>query len=244
MTILDILMNQCISRKSLKGEGYYQQCPYNSKNGHFCGKHKNSTYIYTDTNIENNQKINIDTENMKKVNNIQNSNIITLEDFRNNKNIINNISIKVLKNTLKNYNIYENGRKPILQNRLQEYFEMYIDFDEKMISTIQSSIRRTLLRKIHGPAFITRSVCSNKDDFVTGDNIEDIHPMKFFSYYDGNSYYGFYIQTFNDLIKNGYTKNPYNQIDINDEVYKSMNIIKSLKESKNINNYAIIKYEE
>ena len=139
-----------------------------------------------------------------------------------------NSNIKVAKNPCPIMN-YETRR---YLYELKHFFEI-IKIGEKYtnkIITIQRAYKRYLLRKInklHGPAFISRKLCKNSEDFVTYESIYHIHPNKFYSFRDEHDshIYGFNIESLIEYIRCYKCKkiiNPYNNMNM------SFNIIQDI----------------
>jgi hypothetical protein len=86
--------------------------------------------------------------------------------------------------------------------------QLYIHlFFEQFILKIQSWTRKRLLRQfnlLHGPAFIKRNLCVNREDFLTFDSIQTINPYESISFQEGsdkNNIYIFTIVSFIELIQ-------------------------------------------
>ena len=91
---------------------------------------------------------------------------------------------------------------------------------------MQKAFRRHLCQKynkLHGPAYLNRSLCTNDTDFVTMDELTSLRPCQFFSYTDSDGFvYGFNIVSILKLLFSSTTKlvrtfdpkNPYNRCKI------------------------------
>jgi hypothetical protein len=115
---------------------------------------------------------------------------------------------------------------------LRHFFELLKiaqKHNDKII-TIQRAYKLYLLRKInklHGPAFIKRTLCKNSDDFVTYESILNIHPNKFYSFRDENDLhiYGFNIESLIEYIRCYKCKkivNPYNNMPISFNIMQNI----------------------
>ena len=157
-----------------------------------------------------------------------------------------NYNIQQLKIFLKHYKLKTTGTKKQLTLRL--YF--YLIFSKFSIQ-IQKVIRGNFQRKcnnLRGPALLNRSLCNNKNDFLSFENMDEINGFQFFSYKDKDNFvYGFDILSIYNLIftKKGNTitinkdnKNPYNRNEIPDfvisKIKKILKIEKLLKNKINI----------
>ncbi len=125
-----------------------------------------------------------------------------------------NYSIPQLKSILKCYKLKIGGNKSELLTRLYSH----LHFSAKIIK-IQKVFRGKLVRtyfKLHGPAAFNRSLCTNSDDFITMDPLEEMSFHQFLSYKDSDGFiYGFNIASLFNLFvksKNGEkVQNPYNR---------------------------------
>ena len=125
-----------------------------------------------------------------------------------------NYSLPQLKIIAKHYKLKVGGNKPELVSRIfaHLYFSSYI-------IKIQKIFRGFLVTKYkayHGPAAINRKLCTNTDDFVTMEPVEEINFHQFLSYKDSDGFvYGFDIISLHNLfikskdIEN--VRNPYNR---------------------------------
>jgi hypothetical protein len=83
--------------------------------------------------------------------------------------------------------------------------QLYIHlFFEPFILKIQSWTRKRLIRQfnlLHGPAFIKRNACVNREDFLTFDSIQTINPYESISFQEGSDKTNIYIFTIVSLIE-------------------------------------------
>ena len=140
-----------------------------------------------------------------------------------NELVYNNYNVTQLKNFAKNYKLKISGNKPQLVSRIYSY--LYLS---SYIIKIQKVFRRILVKKykdLHGPASLNRKICTNNDDFVSMEPVEEINFHQFISYKDiDNFIYGFDIISLHNLfLKSGdEIKNPYNRNKIPDFVFKNI----------------------
>lgn len=126
--------------------------------------------------------------------------------------VYNNYNITQLKSFAKHYKLKITGNKQQLIHRIYTYlyFSLYI-------IKIQKIFRGSLVKKyktLHGPASLNRKLCTNENDFVTMEPIEEINFHQFISYKDNDGFiYGFDITSLhNSFLKTGsQIKNPYNR---------------------------------
>lgn len=138
------------------------------------------------------------------------NNIIHYKNY--NKLFTQKYTIKQLKEFLKYYSLNLSGVKEELLNRLYNFLRL-----NYFISKIQNKYRLHLIKKYnksHGPAYIKRELCTNKTDFLSLEEINDIPHSQFYSYKDIDNYiYGFdVISLYNLIVKsNNNCINPYNR---------------------------------
>lgn len=126
-----------------------------------------------------------------------------------------NYNILQLKIIAKKYKLKLNGNKKTMITRIYSF--LYLS---SYIIKIQKKFRGNLAKKyklLHGPASLKRKLCTNADDFVTMEPVEDINYHQFISYKDTDGFiYGFDIISLHNLflkspdiesIKNPYTRN-------------------------------------
>lgn len=155
-----------------------------------------------------------------------------------------NYSLPQLKIIAKEYKLKVSGNKPQLVSRIFSYL-----YFSSYIIKIQKIFRGLLVKKYkayHGPAAMNRKLCTNADDFVTMDPVEEINFHQFLSYKDTDGFiYGFDIISLHNLfikskdIEN--VRNPYNRNLIPENVIK---LIKSVMRLGKILNIRINLYYE
>jgi hypothetical protein len=157
-----------------------------------------------------------------------------------NELVYNNYNAAQLKNFAKHYKLKITGNKKQLLSRIYSYlyFSCYI-------IKIQKVFRRLLVtkyKKLHGPASLNRKLCTNTDDFVSMEPVEEINFHQFISYQDSDDFiYGFDITSLHNLfLKSGNEiKNPYNRNKIPEFVFKNIRSLirlgKILKININLN---------
>lgn len=83
-------------------------------------------------------------------------------------------------------------------------------------------------KRLHGPAIMDRKICTNSDDFVSMEPIQEIDFHQFISYEDSDGFiYGFDITSLHNLyLKSGAEiRNPYNRNLIPQFVFKNIRSI-------------------
>jgi hypothetical protein len=134
-----------------------------------------------------------------------------------------NYNAQQLKIFAKYYKIKTTGNKQQLFLRIYTFLKLSF-----LIIKIQKLFRGHIQRKynkLHGPAFIKRKLCTNDNDFLTGDEVEIIPSSQFISFKDNDNFiYGFdAISLYNLIFKSGtITKNPYNRCEIPDDVINNL----------------------
>jgi hypothetical protein len=137
--------------------------------------------------------------------------------------IYNNYNLNHLKLFAKHYKIKVTGNKTQLINRI--YFFLYFSF---YAIKIQKIYRRRMVEKyklLHGPASFNRKLCTNSDDFISMEPIEEINFHQFISYKDIDGFiYGFDINSLHNLFikSEDEIKNPYNRNLIPNDVFKNI----------------------
>jgi hypothetical protein len=140
-----------------------------------------------------------------------------------NELIYNNYNVTQLKGFAKYYKLKLSGNKPQLISRIYTFL-----YFSSFIIKIQKFFRSYLVRKyktLHGPAIMERKICTNTDDFVTMEPIDEINFHQFISYKDTDGFiYGFDITSLHNLfLKSGdEIRNPYNRNLIPDTVFKNI----------------------
>jgi len=148
-----------------------------------------------------------------------------------------NYNVNQLKIIAKNYKLKIGGNKPQLVSRIFSY--LYLS---SYIINIQKVFRGMLVKKynkLHGPACINRNLCTNTNDFITMEPLNEISFYNFISYKDIDDFiYGFDIVSLHNLFlkskENENIKNPYNRNLIPEHVSKSIKTIIRLSRILNI----------
>jgi hypothetical protein len=145
-----------------------------------------------------------------------------------------NYNLTHLKNISKIYKLKVSGNKNQLLTRIYShlYFSSYI-------IKIQRIFRGRIVRKykfLHGPACLNRNLCTNTDDFITMEPLNEISFHQFMSYKDEDGFvYGFnIISLYNLFLKSKNiesVRNPYNRNVIPETIIKN---IKSIIKFSNI----------
>lgn len=122
-----------------------------------------------------------------------------------------NLNMNTLKNIAKKKNIkFSNVNKTLLLKNI--FFSLYYSF---FIKKIQKVFRRYLYKSfilLKGPAFKNKSLSLNTTDFITLENVTEIHPDEFFSIECDSEIYSFNINSiFSYIFKNNKSINPYNR---------------------------------
>jgi hypothetical protein len=140
-----------------------------------------------------------------------------------NELIYNNYNVTQLKNFAKNYKLKLSGNKQQLMMRIYSF--LYFSF---YIVKIQKIFRGYLVKKyrtLHGPAILNRKLCTNTDDFISMEPIEEINYHQFISYKDIDGFiYGFDITSLHNLFlkSTDQIRNPYNRNLIPDTLFKNI----------------------
>jgi len=175
---------------------------------------------------------------IKKPLKITNENI-SIPTIKNYNDIVSyNYNLSQLKNIAKKYKLKISGNKNQLVNRIYSYL-----YFSSYIIKIQKVYRGCIVKKykaLHGPAALNRKMCTNLDDFVTMEPIEEINFHQFFSYKDKDGFiYGFDINSLHNLIiktkKYDQICNPYNRNIISKEILIKIKSILSLGNMLKIN---------
>jgi hypothetical protein len=139
-----------------------------------------------------------------------------------------NYSLPQLKMISKEYKLKISGNKSQLVLRIFSYL-----YFSSLITKIQKIFRGLLVKRykyFHGPASINRKICTNADDFITLEPVEEINFHQFLSYKDSDGFvYGFdIISLYNLFLKSKSiesVKNPYNRNLIPEAVIKTIKSI-------------------
>lgn len=159
-------------------------------------------------------------KNTKKINE-EKPNIPKFSEF----NMIykNSYNIQQLKYFAKFFKLKISGNKNELLNRLFSFIRL-----SYFAVKLQKIFRGKLIRKyllLHGPAILSKKLCTNVTDFYTMDEIKNIPYNQFFSFKDKDNFiYGFDIISFHNLIVKSTKepKNPYNRYTISTETISNM----------------------
>ena len=135
-----------------------------------------------------------------------------------------NYSIQQIKVILKHYNLKLSGKKEIAIKRIIYYLN-----SPKWIIKMQKCARGYIQRRynrLHGPAYLKRSLCTNASDFYTLDPVGEIPFHQFISYKDKDGFiYGFDIASlFHLFSSNSFhdVENPYNRNEITKDVFATL----------------------
>jgi hypothetical protein len=156
-----------------------------------------------------------------------------------------NYNINQLKLISKNYKLKISGNKNQLLTRIYSFLHF-----SSYIIKIQKIFRGNVARKyklLHGPAIINRKLCTNTDDFVTMEPIEEINFHQFISYIDDDGFiYGFDIISLHNLFLKSKDiesiRNPYNRNIIPEQVIKKIKSI--IRLSKILKIHVNLHYED
>lgn len=175
-----------------------------------------------------------------------NSNDIIIPTIKNYNEITTyNYNISQLKLIAKKYKLKISGNKHQLISRIYSY--LYLS---SYIIKIQKMFRGLLVKKyknLHGPASTKRKLCTNANDFITMEPIEEISFHQFLSYKDVDGFiYGFDITSLHNLFLKSKdidsVKNPYNRNIIPESVIKSIKSI--IRLSRILKIYVNLHYED
>lgn len=143
-----------------------------------------------------------------------------------NELIYNNYNVTQLKSFAKHYKLKITGNKHQLLSRIYSYL-----YFSSYIIKIQKIFRRLLVKKykeLHGPASLNRKICTNSNDFISMEPIEEINFHQFISYKDSDGFiYGFDINSLHNLFlkSDNEIKNPYNRNIIPESIFKNIRSI-------------------
>jgi len=155
---------------------------------------------------------------------------LTLKDFSRTK-----YNLTQLKAIAKRYKLKVTGNKPELQERIHHHL-----YSSHYARNIQKVFRGHLVRRyvaMHGPALWDRSLCTNVNDFVTMEPLEEIGFHQFISYKDTDEFiYGFDMNSLHNLYlkSQGEMKNPYNRNLIPPSIIKDIRTIVRMSRILNI----------
>lgn len=156
-----------------------------------------------------------------------------------------NYNVNQLKSIAKFYKLKISGNKNQLLSRIYSFL-----YFSSFIIKIQKIFRGNVARKyksLHGPAAINRKLCTNTDDFVTMEPVEEINYHQFISYKDEDGFiYGFDIISLHNLFLKSKDiesiRNPYNRNIIPESVIKTIKSI--IKISKILKIHVNLHYED
>ena len=181
-----------------------------------------------------------------KLEKIDDISILTTNNFKNLLAV--NYTIQQLKNFAKKLKLKISGTKKELVFRIYIFLQL-----SYYIIKIQKKFRGYIERKfniLHGPAYKNRNLCTNNIDFITLENLSNLHFNQFFSYQDlDNFIYGFDLASINTLINTKYNsknccQNPYNRNNIPIEVLINIKQLIKLGKSLKKNMYLEIQDDE
>jgi hypothetical protein len=140
-----------------------------------------------------------------------------------NELLFNNYNVVQLKMFAKHYKLNISGNKAQLLIRIYSF--LYLS---SYIIKIQKIFKGMLVRRykeLHGVASLNRTLCTNSDDFISMEPIEEINFHQFISYKDVDGFiYGFDINSLHNLFlkSDDEIKNPYNRNLIPGFVFKNI----------------------
>jgi hypothetical protein len=140
-----------------------------------------------------------------------------------------------LRTFLKHYKLRLSGSKKETTARIYCFLRLSF-FATKIQKIFRGRIQRRY-NSLHGPALTKREICTNKTDFFTMEELNEIEYSQFISYKDVDDFiYGFDIISLYNLIqKSGRdVKNPYNRMDIPKNVIANMKTLLRLGKLLNI----------
>ena len=139
-----------------------------------------------------------------------------------------NYNISQLKEIAKKYNLKKTGNKNELTQRIYSFL-----YFSSFIIKIQKRVRGTFARKykfLRGPASINRKICTNTDDFITLESLDEIKFHNFISFKDADNFvYGFDIASLYTLFIKSKNRedirNPYNRNAMPEQLFKNIRSI-------------------
>ena len=142
----------------------------------------------------------------------ENTKYIELIDYIEN-NKLDTYPLSKINSSLEYYKLikYTNEGSKFLQainntEKLKSFFDLLLKANQFLpqLIKLQRYIKKSLKlynKKIHGPAYINRSLCVNDSDFFTLDELKDIPNNEFISFTDEKGFvYGFHIDSITQLI--------------------------------------------
>ena len=140
-----------------------------------------------------------------KIPNLQTYNDLFIYDY----------NLAQLKGFAKHYKLKISGNKIELVLRI--YAHLHLSVFATQLQRHSRGFLQRMINKLHGPAYIDRSLCTNDCDFITMEPLDEIYFHQFISYRDTDGFiYGFDLASiYNLYIKSGYeiekVKNPSNR---------------------------------
>ena len=149
----------------------------------------------------------------------------------------------------KAYKLKVSGTNAELLSRIYTYLKM--STNAILLQALYRGHLRRRCNRLRGPAFIKRSICSNTEDFLTGDEMSKIPTHQFISYTAEDGFvYGFDIIFFYNLCSNTpsdeHVKNPYTRSIISNSVFRRMKRLVKIEKNvyKNIIDVTVERKEE
>lgn len=132
-----------------------------------------------------------------------------------------------LKTICKHYNLKVCGNKDDLTSRVYNYLR--ISNSAIVMQTKWRKVMNNRYLSARGPAYLDRSLCINKTDFFTTQDVSDIPSQQFISFKCSDGFiYGFDILSLHTLISKGIpgkVQNPYNRYMLHESVYDAITYI-------------------
>jgi len=133
------------------------------------------------------------------------------------------ITLKELKLIMSEFNYKSKKRK---KNEILEDFQCFLKksyYIQKIIHCWRSYYIKYFNLTL-GPAIFKRNICNNHEDFLTGEKMNEIKYIDFFSYKDKDGFiYGFHIKSIVNLIEKKHLHNPYNRNEFSNEILAMIN---------------------
>lgn len=165
-------------------------------------------------------------------------------NYKNYKNLLKyNYTIKEL-NFILNNNNYSISNHITKKDSILNYCINMLHLYSKSLK-IQKIWRNYFIRlfnKSIGPAYKNKKISNNTEDFLTAETIDEIDYYNFFSFKDDDNFvYSFNIISIYSLLQKNDFKNPYNRININNNiinlVYDRIKYNKILNKTEIFNEY-------
>uniref|UniRef100_A0A6C0E4U0 SAP domain-containing protein n=1 Tax=viral metagenome TaxID=1070528 RepID=A0A6C0E4U0_9ZZZZ len=122
------------------------------------------------------------------------------------------VNISNLKLYLKHYSLKTTGKKDDLLKRI--FLFLYLSSHAISMQKLFRGYLQRYFNRLHGPAYMKRSLCVNDTDFFTLDPLNEIDKHQFISFKDKDNFvYGFDICSLYKLLTSttGKAINPYNR---------------------------------